>query len=141
MTPANDWATWRNQHFTGAEQTAGLANAGADPDSDNLSNLAEYALGANPRPHTAPLVTTLDPNNLSLTFTHPANLPGVRRCRIFGRHGHVGTGGVGIAGAGGDPDRAHPRLTHLGKPSPALPPPALRGTVTPGHGYAASALR
>lgn len=77
VTAALDWTSWRNQNFTGAEQTAGLAAANADPDSDNFSNLAEYALGSNPRQFTAPLATVLDQNSLSLTFTRPASLPGV----------------------------------------------------------------
>jgi hypothetical protein len=42
-----------------------------------LPNLAEYALGTDPRHFTPPLVAVLDANGLSLTFTRPANLPGL----------------------------------------------------------------
>ncbi len=53
----------------------GLAADNADPDADGLTNLAEYALGGDPRQFTPPLVPTLDSYGLSLTFTRPANLP------------------------------------------------------------------
>ena len=42
-----------------------------------MPNLAEYALGTDPRQFTPPLVATLDDNGLSLTFTRPADLPDV----------------------------------------------------------------
>ncbi len=77
IAPANGWVSWRDQHFTEAEQTAGLAAETADPDSDNWPNLAEYALGTDPRQFTPPLVATHDANGLSVTFTRPANLPDV----------------------------------------------------------------
>jgi hypothetical protein len=75
IAPANDWVSWSNQHFTEAEQTAGLAAENADPDSDTWPNLAEYALGSDPHQFTPPLVTTLDASGLSLIFSRPANLP------------------------------------------------------------------
>lgn len=77
ISPGNDWTSWTSEHFTEAEVTAGLAAENADPDSDNLRNLAEYALGTDPRQFTPPLTATLDANGLSLTFTRPAGLPGV----------------------------------------------------------------
>ena len=77
IAPGNDWISWRNLHFTEAEQTAGLAAETADPDSDNWPNLAEYALGSDPRQFTPPLIATRDSNGLSVTFTRPANLPDV----------------------------------------------------------------
>lgn len=43
----------------------------------SIANLAEYALGTNPRQFTAPLVATKDANGLTLTFTRPAGLPGI----------------------------------------------------------------
>ncbi len=77
IAPGNDWVSWSDEHFTEAEQAAGLAADSADPDFDSWRNLAEYALGSDPRQFTPPLVATLDPNGLSLTFTRPAGLPGV----------------------------------------------------------------
>jgi hypothetical protein len=77
IRPANDWASWCNHYFTELEQSAGLAHDNSDPDADGWMNLAEYALGSNPRQFTPPLVPTLDSNGLALTFTRPANLPGV----------------------------------------------------------------
>ena len=77
IEPANDLASWKNENFSPAEQSAGLANNTADPDTDGLQNLAEFALGTDPREFTAPLNSTLDENGLTLTFNRPANLPGV----------------------------------------------------------------
>ena len=76
ITP-DAWASWKNSHFTPQEQIDGLASDLADPDSDAFPNLAEYALGANPRVFTPPLPGTLDANGLSITFTRPANIPGI----------------------------------------------------------------
>ena len=39
---------WQKVHFTAGEISAGLADALADPDDDNLSNLMEFALGMDP---------------------------------------------------------------------------------------------
>ena len=72
-----DFATWRDAHFTTAEQNAGLADATADPDSDGLTNLAEYALGTDPHQFTPPPAAIFDSSGLTLTFTRPANLPDV----------------------------------------------------------------
>lgn len=77
IAPGNDWAAWSDDHFTEAEQTAGLNAEEADPDADGLANLAEYALGTDPREFTAPLVVTKDSNGLTLIFTRPENLPDV----------------------------------------------------------------
>ena len=77
IAPGNDWVSWRGQHFTAAEQLAGLATEIADPDSDSWPNLAEYALGSDPREFTPPLIAIRDSNGLSVTFTRPANLPDV----------------------------------------------------------------
>ena len=77
IAPGNDWISWRGQHFSEAEQTAGLSAETADPDSDNWPNLAEYALGSDPRQFTPPLIASRDANGLSVTFTRPANLPDV----------------------------------------------------------------
>lgn len=77
LAPGNDLASWQNHHFTPAEQAAGLSANDADPDSDGLKNLGEYALGTDPRNFTPPLVPTKDGNGLTLTFTRPADLPDV----------------------------------------------------------------
>jgi hypothetical protein len=70
-------AAWQALHFSPSEQSAGLAAENADPDADGLSNLAEYALGANPRQFTPPLTATRDANGLGITFSRPAYLPGM----------------------------------------------------------------
>jgi hypothetical protein len=77
ISPANDYASWSDTHFSEQEISGGLAADNADADFDQLPNLAEYALGTDPRQFTAPLAATLDPSGLSLTFTRPANLPDV----------------------------------------------------------------
>lgn len=77
ISPANDYASWCDVNFSESEKIAGLANDGADPDSDGLPNLAEYALGTDPRRFTPPLVAAKDELGLTLIFTRPANLPGV----------------------------------------------------------------
>ena len=48
--PATSWDTWRSRMFT-PEQLLDPAFSGpdADPDHDEITNLAEYALGGNPR--------------------------------------------------------------------------------------------
>ena len=74
IRPATDLATWRNEYFSVAEQSAGLAADDADPDGDGRTNLAEYALGTDPRTFSPPLVPVRDANGLSITFTRPANL-------------------------------------------------------------------
>jgi len=79
ITPAAaiDFTFWRKAHFTAAEQSAGLADATADPDGDGLSNLAEYALGTDPHQFTPPPASSRDASGFSLIFTRPANLPDV----------------------------------------------------------------
>ena len=77
ISPENSFASWQNSHFTKAERLAGIADDNADPDFDSLLNLAEYALGSDPRLFTPPLIATLDANGLALVFTRPAGLPDV----------------------------------------------------------------
>ncbi|MEI6676059.1 MAG: MBG domain-containing protein, partial [Verrucomicrobiota bacterium] len=77
IVPAKEWTLWRDEYFTAAEQAAGLADPAADPDGDGLTNLAEYALGTNPRQATPHFVASRNSNGLSLVFTRPANLPDV----------------------------------------------------------------
>jgi hypothetical protein len=77
ITPGNDWVSWTAKNFSAAEQAAGLAGDLEDPDFDGFVNLAEYALGNDPRHYSPPLVAALEADGLSLTFTRPANLPGI----------------------------------------------------------------
>ncbi len=69
--------SWRAQYFSPAEITAGLADDMADPDGDHLTNLAEYALGTDPRNSTPELSSILDETGLTLAFTRPKALPDV----------------------------------------------------------------
>lgn len=73
----DEWALWKNTHFTVTEQNQGLALDPADPDADGLANLAEYALDTNPRQFTPPLSGVLDAVGFSITFTRPDDLPGI----------------------------------------------------------------
>ena len=77
ISPGNDYASWANINFTESEKTSGLADDHVDFDADHLLNLAEYALGSDPRHFTPPLAATLDSNGLSIIFTRPSNLPSV----------------------------------------------------------------
>lgn len=77
IAPGNDFTSWQNLYFSQAEQTNGMSAENADPDFDSMPNLAEYALGTDPRQITPPLVGTRDGNGFSLVFTRPAGLPGV----------------------------------------------------------------
>lgn len=77
IAPVIDWPSWRNLHFTVIEQAAGIAAESSDPDFDSRPNLAEYALGSDPRAFTPPLAPTRDQEGLSLTFTRPGGLPGI----------------------------------------------------------------
>ncbi|MEI8036851.1 MAG: MBG domain-containing protein [Verrucomicrobiota bacterium] len=72
--PPAELAAWHNEYFSEAEQSAGLAADDADPDGDGLSNLAEYALGTDPRHFSPPLAPVRDADGLSITFTRPADL-------------------------------------------------------------------
>ena len=71
------WGFWKNTHFTPAERTAGLADDGMDPDADGFTNLAEYALGTNPRAFTPPVSYLLNDADITLYFSRPASLPGI----------------------------------------------------------------
>jgi hypothetical protein len=77
ISPGNDYASWANINFTESEKTSGLADDHVDFDADHLLNLAEYALGSDPRHFTPPLATTLDSDGLSIIFSRPSNLPSV----------------------------------------------------------------
>ncbi len=69
--------TWTTQNFTPAQMTAGQTTDIADPDGDGFSNLAEYALGADPNTSTPAFTPVHDAGGLSLTFNRPKDLPDV----------------------------------------------------------------
>jgi hypothetical protein len=55
-TPYEDW---RSQHFTQAELTnPAISGDGADPDSDDIANLVEFAFALNPRNVSHPAFTS-----------------------------------------------------------------------------------
>jgi cyclophilin family peptidyl-prolyl cis-trans isomerase len=70
-------ASWRTQHFSSTQTTAGWAADDVDPDGDGLKNLAEYALGTDPWVRNASPAPIADANGLTLTFTRPKDLPDV----------------------------------------------------------------
>ncbi|MGI8820587.1 MAG: PKD domain-containing protein [Chthoniobacterales bacterium] len=63
-------AEWRRIYFTAAEQNDPLISGDmADPDRDGMTNLAEYALGLNPKKADAAVFTTRSAaGHLTLTF-------------------------------------------------------------------------
>lgn len=73
----NTLQAWIEENFNLAQRNAGIAAETADPDGDGLPNLAEYALGTDPRAFTPPHTAVRDENGLSLTFTRPQGLPDV----------------------------------------------------------------
>ncbi len=77
ILPGNALRSWRETHFTAEEIAAGLAEDNADPDHDTLSNLAEYALGQDPKVRSTHPTSTIGTDGLSITFTRPAALPDV----------------------------------------------------------------
>jgi hypothetical protein len=77
ITPGNDFTSWKNRNFTEADQLAGLAADTADPDADTRPNLAEYALGSDPKSFNPALMALRDENGLSIIFTRPEGLPNV----------------------------------------------------------------
>lgn len=65
--------TWRQSNF-GITTDSGNAANGADPDSDGLANLLEYALGTNPNVATASPVTAARSGDfITLSFSHVAD--------------------------------------------------------------------
>ena len=66
--------SWRQSHFGTTEPTGNAANT-ADPDSDGVSNLLEYALGGDPlvaSPGVLP-TTSVNADHLRLSFNRIAD--------------------------------------------------------------------
>lgn len=79
VNPApTSFAGWRAGFFSSTElATPAVSGFSADPDSDGLSNLAEYALGTDPRSatHAALPALTADATDWIFTYTRPADRP------------------------------------------------------------------
>lgn len=69
------YAAWQQAHFTAAEIASGLADDAADPDSDSIQNLTEYALALDPRiaSSLAASIVTTSGTHLTLTVTKNPN--------------------------------------------------------------------
>lgn len=65
-TPVDNW---RVTNFGSDANTPSLAGDGADFDGDGLKNLAEYAMGKNPKVANAPQAPANESGMLSLTYT------------------------------------------------------------------------
>lgn len=65
-TPVDDW---RMANFGNEAKNASLAGDGADFDGDGLKNLAEYAMGKNPKMANAPQASATESGTLTLTYT------------------------------------------------------------------------
>jgi hypothetical protein len=61
-------------HFTPEQIVAGEATEVADPDHDQLANLAEYALGTDPHAFTLPPSVARIEAGLTITFQRPRGL-------------------------------------------------------------------
>jgi len=71
------FSSWETTAFTPAQILAGDSAPDADPDLDGLTNLAEYALGANPHAFTPQPAAVRHATSLSLTFQRPAHVADV----------------------------------------------------------------
>jgi fibronectin-binding autotransporter adhesin len=74
---ATGYDSWAAARFTPSHVAAGQSSPDADPDSDDLANLAEYALGQNPLAPTPGPFVTLDPATRSASFQRPAGVTDV----------------------------------------------------------------
>ena len=63
------FATWQQQQFGADAGNPAIAGPEADPDRDGLRNLAEYALGLDPRAWSAAPAVDMDGTSLRLTYT------------------------------------------------------------------------
>jgi hypothetical protein len=71
------FASWQAGFFTPQQIAMGEAAENADPDHDNLVNLAEYALGTDPQEFTPLPSADVTGEGLVLTFQRPRGLPDV----------------------------------------------------------------
>ncbi|RYG69856.1 hypothetical protein EON80_09010 [bacterium] len=63
---------WRQSHFTESQlNDSSISGDTADPDKDGLSNLAEYALGLNPRGHDSSTIAVPGFDGDRLVMTYP----------------------------------------------------------------------
>lgn len=69
-----NFSAWESSHFTAGQILAGESAPDADPDGDSLTNLAEYALGADPHAFTPQPAAVREGNILSVTFQRPAHI-------------------------------------------------------------------
>ena len=84
FTPSMDFNAWRATKFT-TEELADTAISGtaADPDSDGVSNLMEFALGGQPKDNASRILPDVHveaiggENYLTLTIVKPTNLSGI----------------------------------------------------------------
>lgn len=74
---SRSFADWETGKFTPAQISAGESAPTADPDHDGLTNLAEYALGAQPYVFTPQPAVSENASSLSITFQRPAYISDV----------------------------------------------------------------
>ena len=68
------YGDWQAAHFTAAQITAGLADPGADPDGDAMTNQQEFAFGLNPNSGASvnPVTVPLDKTTGKFRYTRGA---------------------------------------------------------------------
>jgi Subtilase family/MBG domain len=125
IAPGNNYVSWSYIKFTTEERAAGMDDMSADPEHDGLTNLAEYALGTEPKQFTPLPAPVVADGNLTLTFTRPTGLPvityGAEQCdhfddwqpaalELIGTSGGIDTMRVRVPLATGDPSRHFLRL-------------------------------
>ncbi len=77
ISSSSNYSEWEELHFSNSSVPNGEEGPNADPDQDGLSNLAEYALGTDPKAFDPPIAPVVDAVFLSLTFQRPKGLTDV----------------------------------------------------------------